>query len=280
MKTITKFFYQIKTIHFIKILMILSISQVLQNCTNENENNDSKPITENTYTEEKKQSPKLPSYIIDSVEIKDTTLDNICFSIEQSFYPKIKELQDNEFEQKINNYFQSIYQNMLKKAQKGVSCKDTNDYGIPSIFPTFRSKFEILSYNDKILSVIIEGIQGAGGGGNAFDLYSKVVNVDIQNKKILTKNDFMIDKSKIDELNQQIKIYFDKNFTEPNSNEKINYPFIDSKKYHSDIKWKDVEFGIRNDSIVLVLIAYPTAHYTYSIYSIPTGMKMKVKSGK
>ena len=54
MKTITKFFYQIKTIHFIIILMIISVSQVLQNCTNENKNNDSKTIAKNTYTEEKK----------------------------------------------------------------------------------------------------------------------------------------------------------------------------------------------------------------------------------
>jgi predicted secreted protein len=100
-----------------------------------------------------------------------------------------------------------------------------------------------------------------GGGGNMYYIFSKTLNADLKNKMLIDNNSFAFSNEKIGKINRQLVDYFNNAF--PEEVEYLNYPEIEKSKN------EDYNIAFKNDSLVLVIEAYPSAHYTYQTYIVP-----------
>lgn len=220
--------------------------------------------------DQKKQSgtEKIENYRIDTIIIKQIELKHICFVIEESNVPEINGIGDVFFSKQINDNFVNNFNTFLEKAKHifGThpdSYKDDSYIGW-SIPATARGSFEILSANDSIISIVQYFIALPGGGANGWEPTSATLNIDVKNRRILNNNDLNMNYRKENLLNIRIMKFLDKEYPDEALNNEIDYPYITDKKQIDNLS-----FGIRNDSIILVIEAYPTAHYSYTTYIIP-----------
>ena len=66
------------------------------------------------------------------------------------------------------------------------------------------------------------------------------------------------------EFESKFSINMINQFNQSEKNNEINYPHIETQ-----MEFDNLNFGIRNDSIMLVIEAYPLAHNSYGTYIIP-----------
>jgi hypothetical protein len=213
---------------------------------------------------------EFPVISINAVKVKQFELTDIHLTIEESSYPKIVGLDDKSFQKQVNTIFKNNFNSYIDSAksdaesEENILIEDEKDDPFLSA-GTIRSSFEILTKNDHIISIlqhfVIEGV----GGGNNWSLSSVVTNCDLKNSTILKQSDMNMNAEKIDLINAQIREYFNIQFSDEGY---IDYPTIESKE-----KFDKLHFGIRNDSIMLVIEAMPTAHYSYGTYIIPIEKK-------
>jgi alpha-tubulin suppressor-like RCC1 family protein len=208
------------------------------------------------------------SVSIDTVEVKDTALTNLCLLIEESNYPKISGTDNDTFEKQLNDIFSNNFNSFIdsSKSQLGSSIPpELRDvYTVASWSTSVGSSFEILTLNDNIISVVQYFSIKGGGGTNAWRCSSIVTNCHIVNKIILNCSDLKISFEDIGLINSRVKSYFDQLFSEEKMNDLITYPVIENKNEFDKLK-----FGIQNDSTVLVIEAMPTSHNSYETYIIP-----------
>lgn len=205
------------------------------------------------------------SYRIDTVRMPMQHFQDICFQIDSSEYLKITG-DDKAFAKLMSEIFEQNFNSFVAKAKaEHEGCPDIpmSDplYNMLSIPASVKSNCEILSYNPRLISVIQNFVSIVGGGGNGFSVEAKVLNFDLVERKPLTNQDFGITEAKVPLIEQRIKAYFDNLFDDGQTN--INYPVIDAEKLD------ELQFGIRNDSLLPVIGAYPTSHASYGIYRIP-----------
>ncbi len=127
--------------------------------------------------------------------------------------------------------------------------------------PAFaNSSFEILTDNDSVISIVQYFLTVPPGGNNARHATSIATNCDFKNRIVLDNSDMGMSFEKIDLINKRIKEYFDLQFP----GRGIMYPTIGDKA-----EFNNLYFGLRNDSVMLVIEAYPTDHFSYGTYIIP-----------
>ena len=200
----------------------------------------------------KESQIKIDSVIIDR---KDYT--QSCFAMERSEYPKISGHTDPKIQDKINSLFQSNYQTFFEKALSSNGCFD----GGNSIPASAEATYEVLTNNNNTISIIQTFMEFPAGGGNGCRYTIAVTTANIHTGKIYTKKDFNI--PSISTINHSVK-KFSKNLDLGS----------DIPIFYSNEKFKNTNFGIRNDSLMLIIEAHPGAHYTWGTYTIPID-KMK-----
>jgi hypothetical protein len=208
------------------------------------------------------------NYKIDTINIKQIELKQIYFRIEQSSYPQLIGTFDEIFRKQINDIFFTNFDKFLINAKSIFGRTPTSNqidessyYNIPA---SAVGSFEILTSNDSIVSIIQYFVALVGGGGNAWEPSSTVINIDLKNRIILNNIALSMNYYKKNQINLRIKQFFDERFPLEAENNELSYPFIDDKS-----EFEYLEFGIRNDSIMLVTEAYPSAHSSYQTYIIP-----------
>ncbi len=209
---------------------------------------------------------------VDSVIVEEKELKDSCFVIERSTFPKITGIIDKDFENKLNDIFKNNFYSYIKNAKKEYGgCLEIEfpDEYLVNLPATAVSSFKVLTKNDSIISVVQYMISGVGHGGNAWEPSSTGLTADFKNKIIYGKKEFKIDRDKIEYLNIKIRDFFDNLF--PGSNEGI-YPFIQTND-----DFNKLVFGLRNDSLMLIIQAYPAEHYTYSTYIVPIDQMNNIK---
>ena len=203
---------------------------------------------------------------IEEVKIKPIEFKDICFKIEESSYPQIKGLKDEILQQEFNQILNDNYNNYIKSAKKNAgSCEDLENSLNMDDYPYAQSSFLVLSNDGNIISIVQKFTNCPGGGGNECMSESKVINFDIKQRKVLNNSDF-IKRTDMDKINKQWNEYFVKMYPESASylNKYVSDPFTGSK-----VTYDKLNFGLRNDSVMLVIEAQPEAHYTYGTYVIP-----------
>lgn len=235
--------------HFILIFGILFIVS----CNNNN-SSDSKSETDTIGINIK----------VDTILMKPIEFNDICFIIDSSLYPKFTGLKDENFQNKINNILLENINSFVdsSKANWG-GCpeeKKNDDNWLMWTPEEVNSHFDIFESNHKITSIIQYFVLLPGGDGNAWQISSKVINIDLNKNEIITKDKLILSLKNIDKINSYITSFFDRKFPE----DKINYPKIENIKALDKLN-----LGIRNDSIILVLEAWPTCHASYTTYIIP-----------
>ncbi len=200
------------------------------------------------------ESVQIEKKKINQMEFKD-----ICFNIYESNYPVLKGLEDEEFASQINEIFKSNYEDFISKEKKNGGC--TDDLEISGLSAS--SHYDILTLNSEFLSVVQYFITEYGGSGSTIN--SKVINVDLKNRIVLNNSDFNMNgkKSLID---KQWKSYFVKNNPEATEyiEDQVKVPYFDGK-----LDYNKFNYGLRNDSVMLVIEAEPDAHASYGTYIIP-----------
>jgi len=238
------------------ILTLLSVG-----CVNYSNNNPSG--SNSTDKQELKNEITIDSVIVEEKELKD-----ICFVIYKSTFPKITGLLDKEFENQLNDIFSKNFNSYIENAKKEyggcLDTEDTDEYSVADIPAAAGSGFEVLTKSDSIISIVQYMNAEIGHGGNAWIPSSITLTADFKNKIIYGKKEFNIDRNKTDYLNAKIKTFFDKLFPHEKKYNNINYPLL---KTSDD--FDKLSFGIRNDSLILIIQAYPTYHYSYGTYTIP-----------
>ncbi len=214
-------------------------------------------------------------FSIDTVKVPATQLKDIHFTIDESIYPELKGLEDESFQNEMNELFRSKFDSYVSSSKDEAKSfaesyqKTIDEEGIDdpmwkeslSMSGTVRSSFEILKNDSDILSIVqyfvIEGV----GGGNNWDPSSSIVTCDLKNKKILNSYDLNMSLDKLGLINLRIKLYFDSLF--PDEKGAINYPLVNESGF------KKLDFGIQGDSVVLAIKAYPYSHASLATYIIP-----------
>lgn len=216
------------------LIVILTLSVFFSNCSNE-------------------------SVHIETKKINNMEFKNICFNVYESNYPVLKGMEDEEFASQINEIFKSNYEEFISKEKKNANCVD--DYDISGLSAS--SHFNVLTLNSDFLSVVQYFITEYGGSGSSIN--SKVTNVDLKNRVVLNNSDFNM-KGKKDIIDKQWSNYL-KSLQPENSNlveDHVVIPYSQSK-----VNYNKLKFGVRNDSVVLVIEAEPESHASYGTYIIP-----------
>ncbi|HUX95715.1 MAG TPA: DUF4163 domain-containing protein [Bacteroidales bacterium] len=243
-----------------KHLTIIAATILLIGCTN-------KPARQTT-------DKVLSSVSIDTVEVKDTALTNMCILIEESNYPIISGIGNDTFQKQLNDLFSNNFNSFIDSAKSQLGStippelKDV--YTVASWSTRVGSSFEILTNNDSLISIVQHFSIAEGGGANSWSYSSIVTNLDIIKRIVLNNSDLKIGFEEIGLINNRVKSYFDQQFPEEKMQNLITYPAIESKREFDKLK-----FGIRNDSIMLIIEAMPNAHDSYDTYIIPIDKWMR-----
>ncbi|MCZ2101175.1 MAG: DUF4163 domain-containing protein [Chitinophagales bacterium] len=204
---------------------------------------------------------------IERVNVERIELKKICFEIGRSSYPKIVGMDDMIFQEQLNNIFKSKFEEFIeseKKSMSGDPCDENEGSFLSTIPPSVSSSFDILTHNDSIISIVQYFASTTGGGGNAMDISSSIVNCDLKNRIVLSNFALGMSYNKLDDVNQKMIYFFDTMFPEYTENEK-DYPVISGEE-----RFNKLSFGLQNDSIVLFIEATPIYfRYSHDIYRIP-----------
>ena len=206
------------------------------------------------------------SIVIDTIMIEEHDLKDVLFRIEESKLPKINGLSNKIYENQLNDIFSinfNLYVDSVK-LERGRPHGEYDELSPSSIPASVNSSFEVLTLNDSLISIVQFFVTFVGGGGNSWLPSSKVINCDLKNRSIFKNSDFGFTYNNIDLINNRIKEYYDKTFPEDKKSNTITYPLIKNKT-----EFVNLNFGLRNDSIMLVMEAYPLAHFSYGTYIIP-----------
>ena len=76
-------------------------------------------------------------------------------------------------------------------------------------------------------------------------------------------------------LNAKIKAFFDELFPSEAEDGSIDYPIIKTK---SD--FEGLNFAVRNDSLMLILEAYPSGYFSYMTYIVPIEKMPRLRDGQ
>jgi hypothetical protein len=222
-------------------------------------------INDTTEGISKKNEELINKFIIDTLVINKDESKDICFVIDESTIPKIKGLVDKSFENKLNQIFKNKFDSHIKGAKKeyGGCGKtgdiETDDFSLPNSAGSF---FEVLKKSDSIISIVQFMFAYVGNGGNARVYSSTTLTANLKTKIIYSNKEFKVDWKNRDYLNTRIKIFFDELFASEENT--IRYPFI---KTNDD--FNGLNFGIRNDSLILIIEANPSYSAAYGTYIIP-----------
>jgi len=238
-------------------IYLLTILLLLQSCKKINQqdsiiNKDSGKI----------EKTELQTIIIDSIIIKEIN------DIEKEFffsgaYPKVSGLKNKQFEEELNRIF-------IKNVDDAKKDGEGFELGI---------NFEIFTLNDTLLSIAQPVWGRFSGTGTSCGMlgHAYTVNADLKNEKILTNNDLKIEDFPISEYNKVLEYYFKYISIYPiESLDYVNgfgddqlgiFDFI--PKIKNVGHYKEISFAIRNDSLIVVEYAMPTACVSKGIYHIP-----------
>jgi hypothetical protein len=219
----------------------------------------------------------LPKESLQSTEIKTITVKNLefkntCFEIYQSIYPEVTGLEDKFFEKQLNDIFSDNFKFFIDSCKNKSWCDEADEEGLD--FPSAAyAEFEILTNRDSIISILQIMTDEVGHGGNAAIQTAYVTTVDVKNRIIYGKQDFGIKSNNIKFLNLKIKEYFDKNIVRDELFDEINYPIFETS---DDLR--KVNFGVQNDSVIMIIDAFPTTHASYGIYLVPLKEFLPIKA--
>lgn len=200
---------------------------------------------------------------IDTIKTGEIYFDNICFQIQDSRYPQIKGLGNQIFEKQINEIFQVNFNEFIDSAKKHYSgcytTEELKDSPLLSIPQSVGCDFEVLTNNDSIISIVQYFVEFPQGGGNGYSISSKVLTFNHKTQNVKNSSLIGIKYVSLKTLNLKVHNYFHNLFHKEYN--KINYPNIET--------YEACNFGIRNDSVLLVIDAFPTSHASYQTYLIP-----------
>jgi len=219
----------------------------------------------------------MSTVLIDTVIVDETVLDTLCFTINESSYPKVTGLGDKKFEDLLNRQFNTNFNAFIDSAKRLYGgCLPRDEFGEYSssdaAFGFANGSFEILTKTDDIISVVQ---RFEGERSKAWNPSSTTINCNLKNKTFYTNADFIKSfGNDINILNKKIKDYFKSWVAEFFGDDKEQSHFRDDNIKYLLItdkeEIKNLKFGIRNDSIMLVLEAEPTGTKdSYTTYIIP-----------
>lgn len=205
---------------------------------------------------------------IDTTKVKGVEFRNICFEIGESTYPNISGLEDNYFENQLNEMLKSNFTTFIDSSKiqysHTISATEEKEHPMASIPASVNSSFEILTKTDSIISILQTFYIEYGGGGNGYGLSAIITNVDCKNRIILSQNELISQLGDMKSINKIITQYFDRCFPESKNDFGIDYPLL-----HNENELQKVSLGIRNDSILMVIEAIPAGHVSQGLYKIP-----------
>ena len=205
---------------------------------------------------------------IDSAVVERKVQEDICFQVERSTYPKISGLVDQRFEERLNQTLRrnfNAHVNLAKKEFSGcpeADEEDEDDYA--DIYPSASGDFAVLTRNDSMVSIVQYMLSTVGYGGNSWTPSSYTLTADVKKNIVYGKKEFQMDRGKRSYLNSKIKDFFAEQFSHEAEQGSLNYPLI---KTNED--FDALNFAVRNDSLMLVIAAYPSGHFSHDIYIIP-----------
>ncbi len=215
----------------------------------------------------KENKDSKDSIVVDSVFIKEHFDSSSCFEIDESYYPKFLGIHDKDFQTQLNDLFRNEYSKFIDSSKKAApGCGDTSDSSMFSMPSTAGATFTVLTKTDNITSLIQEFGTTVGGGGNSYSVFTRVFNFDIRKRKILKSADLNLHLKDSGLINKAIIGFFEKQF--PSGFDKENISLI---KTVDD--FERLGIGVRNDSTVIILQAWPTGHVSYGTYIIPYSPK-------
>jgi hypothetical protein len=209
---------------------------------------------------------------IDSVVVERKAQEDICFQVERSTYPKISGLVDQRFEERLNQILRrnfNAHVNLAKKEFGGCPEADEeededeeDDYA--NIYPSASGNFEVLTRNDSMVSIVQYMLSTVGYGGNSWTPSSYTLTADVKRNIVYGMKEFQMDRGKRSYLNSKIKAFFAEQFSHEAEQGSLNYPLIKTNR-----DFDALNFAVRNDSLMLVIAAYPSGHFSHDIYIIP-----------
>jgi len=237
--------------------------------------NDTTKLIENIagpgHSEGKSLEPGLNSFAgvpIDTIRIPEKAVPARCYIQDLSEYPAFTGFKNKKFERLINYQIASEIKGFLKQSLYQSQC-DPGQIKDPTVVNGNASaNFEILNYDSKYASILMR-MWNTYGGGNAWTPYYKVINIDLVHNKQMFSKDLVKAKLDIPLINKRIRYYFDTMFADDAKVSPLTYPLLDSST-----KLKKLEYGIRKDSLLLILHACPSAHYSDAIYTIPISIML------
>ena len=252
--------------------ILFIISTILLFGCNSKQNNTSTAIIEKNY-----ESVKIDTI---SYKVNANDSDKCGYYILEFVYPNITGLKNTKFQKELNDklienvkpYIESVKSNIktynlihsnYKPLEGGI---ENYEEDIPG---ELYISFDVLS-SDSIISIIQYFTMTVGNGGNGSLQSFSVTNCNTVKGVFLNTSDFNTESNNIAFINDRIKVYFDQSFLEEKEINEINYPYI-----MSNSELKNLNYGIRNDSIMLIIEATPSANYSYGTYIIPVDKKRK-----
>ena len=148
---------------FIRIILFICIIYFVICCDNKNSSNNKTSTIYNPKCE------ILDNIKVDSIVVEEYKISNICLIVEKSKYPHIVGMNDSVFENELNNIFVKNFNAFISSSSKDAYCasdadiKENEIYGYPS---TINAKFDVLSKNDSIVSIVFTYFFAQGHGGN------------------------------------------------------------------------------------------------------------------
>lgn len=211
--------------------------------------------------------------VLDTLRLPQRFLRNIYFREDESFIPRISGMSDTAFQHKLNSLFLENFKRFADSAKKENGL--TSDLEIETAELTeaepasAKARYEILSLNDSLISVVQYFISLVGHGGNSWTSASSVVNVNLRYHQLMEDPMFKYTGLSFDSLDGRVYRFFLRTLEEaPNS--------TGLEEYRSNPE--KLKFGIRNDSMILVHEGYPGSHSTYGTYLIPVNRRQSLSN--
>lgn len=197
---------------------------------------------------------------IDTVCLAEYSVPLKCFAQGQAIFPAFRKLSDKKFQSIVNRKIRKSVEDFINHSMKESFC----DLGLPNVVNgTASANFEIIANNEKYVSVLLCFVN-TFGGGNAWTPYYRVFNIDLEHSQLLNNSSLFDSTLSIKIINNRMKKYFDREFRDDAKLSPLNYPFL---KKGTDLK--SLDYTRSSDSLLIILYACPSAHYSESIYAIP-----------
>jgi hypothetical protein len=226
---------------------IIFILSILISCTAK------KPVEENSTPIEEITGPIVN---IDSVCLGTKEFKENCFKQEQACYFKISGKGDWT---EVNNIIKLAALDFIDSTRVHTEC--SNEKNAPAIMGWAHTYYEILESHQGIVSVVLYQTNGHVGG-DSYRPYATVFNIDPKNMGWIPNEELLKNVNR-EVLNKAIYNYFKSMF--PAEAEKhIGEEFLSDK-----VDINDLNYGIRNDSLILVIPALPSDHPGHDVHLVP-----------